>query len=335
MNKDYSNSPNHAQLSAYLDQGKLIEFYDFGKDIRVGIQSLTIKNIEDIALYFKGQPTPEVYQDAEAPVVFASYFLYSVNEKVLTPEEREELSQSLPHTFVQALFKKWRDLQTKTEGFNQFLESYIKTPDSKLKYKLCKLFKTTPSDPFIRDMDPITQNWFYHSIIEEEKEFLNEVYDKIEYAVGFFNYEGATKARRRRLSKQGIKSADDDYKESSNFDQELLNELREAYPDVDLSHIRTLDDYMQFMQENQMDVLDPTNSPNVIQYSEEDKANLIETLGREKGSPLTESEKEITIYKLDNGLPVNLQEIIKEAIDLDAVGLNSAQEILKDFMLDD
>ena len=331
-----SNQPNndldHAQLSAYLDQGKLIEFYDVSRDIRLGIQSLTIKNIEDIALYFKGQPSHEVYQDAEAPVVFASYFLYSVNEKILTSEEKQELIQGLPHLFIQALFKKWRDLQAKTENFNTFIDSYIKTPDSKLKYKLCKLFKTTPCDPLIREMDPITQNWFYHSIMEEEKDFLNEVYDKIEYAMGFVNYEGATTARRRRLSRQGIKIEDQNSRESTSFDDELIRELQEAHPDLDTSHIQSFDDYMRFIEENRSTSLNESDS---LKYSDDDKANLIESLGKEKGSPLTESEKEITIYKLDNGLPIKIQEIIKEAIDLDAVQLNSAQEILKDFMLDD
>src|SRR5690606_36712716 len=151
-----------------------------------------------------------------------------------------------------------------------------------------------------------TTSWFYFNILEDEKEMANLIYDKLEYAVSFWDSKAAEKQRKIRLKAQGYDIKDSDLIQSTHFDQELLNELKELDPNLDTSKIKSLHDSVNFAQEVPFEE-DIESNKNGSKYSEEDEVNLMSWLERDNGSLLTETGRQLIIYKLDYGQPINLK----------------------------
>lgn len=320
-------SEQQFNLSTFLDQGHLIEFYDID-EFRIGIRSLSALELDEIILEYKTYALDDVFKEAEAPVIFARRFLYSVDGKILSLDEGITLADSLPYGLIDRLFQEWQQLQqVRLDKIGINLETYCKTIASRMKYKLCKLLQVLPTDSKIRSMDPITRAWFYRNILEDEKELSNSLYEKVEYAVSFWDSKAAEKQRQIRLRAQGEEVDDSDHYRTTNFDKELIEGLKEIDPNLDTDNIKSLDDYIHFAQEVPFED-DIQNNMSGAKYSEEEIANLIVQLGKEKGSPLTETEKQITIYKLENGHVINLRQILNEATDLDIANTLPPEDIL-------
>jgi hypothetical protein len=326
-NNGFDLNKEQLELASFLNQGRLIEFYDF-EGVRFGIRSLNPNELDQLALYFKSKPLDDVLHDTEAPLLFCKKTIYSLNGKVLDSGEKEEFIDSLHQDLIQLLFSQWRELQSRVEDVGDSLEDYCGSLQSRMKYKICKLFQKPPTHPYIRNMDPITQAWLFRNIVEDEKDLSNMLYDKLEYAVSFWDPKNVEKQRKWRLRSQGIKIDDPDTKESTNFDQELIDELAAMDPNIDTSKIKTLDDYINFAPVAPFEEEIEKTKNSITKYDDEEKQTLITWLERQKGLPLTQTEREITIYKLDNGQVINLKQITDEAADLELANADSSLEIL-------
>lgn len=316
------------QLLSYLNQGFLVQYYDI-EGVRVGIKTLSQKQIDSVFLSFKADPKGEIRSTYESPSLFAKQFIYSIDSHILNDEEKISVVDELAKGVVEDLYQKWNKMQSNLKDYKDQLPEFVKTPVSKINFKVCKALKTTPDSEIIQNMDPLVKEWFYYAISQDEADLTNEIYEKLEFLVGFFDSDAAKKARNHRLKAQGIMPEGSTI--TSNFDREILEEIARTDPDFDPEKHTSLDEYLRDKQLNPNEVQTTGDVLNLAEpeITEQEKENFFLHLEREKKSPLTDKEKELAINKLETGQVVNIQEIIAE---IEAEELPDA-EILDDFDL--